>query len=116
MLSDYDLRGLLREAAIGVEAAIVTLKMLFGMRAEHVRVDSQQAIIEFLEKAAEDLETVTSARRWTGDHTDIVFPTEAMALSAIERLQLKDISSVQVRRDGEGRCLIRIWFAATCAE
>lgn len=112
MLEDYELRGVLREAAIYVDAAVMAARMM-GVKgeAEQRADDGVQAILAFLEKAAEDLERATSGQAATPPHSEIVYPTKAMALKAIEALQLDDAVGFQIRRDGEGRCLLRIWFA-----
>ena len=70
-----------------------------------------QAILDFLEIAATDLERATSGQEATRPHRETIFPTKAMALEAIEKLPLDETVGFQISRDGEGRCSVRIWFA-----
>lgn len=111
MLADYELRGLLREAVIYVDAAKLAARTIGAAGVERGTEEGVQTILGFLEKAAEELERATLDAPIVPPHRETIFPSKAMALSAIERLPIDETVGFQIRRDGEGRCSVRMWFA-----
>jgi hypothetical protein len=112
MLADYELRGLLREAAIYVNAAVMAAKTV--RRAAATGSDAEegaQTILAFLEKAADDLERATSDEAPKGPHKQLVFPSKEAALRAIEKLPMEDAMGFHMMPLSDGRCSLRMWFA-----
>ena len=112
MLADYELRGLLRGAAIFVDAAMMAAKGM-GIKEDPEQSPNQgiRALLDFLEMAASDLERATSGHSVALPYKEMNFPTKAKALEAIGKLPLDDTVGFHMRPDGEGRCAVRIWFA-----
>jgi hypothetical protein len=112
MLADYELRGLLREAAIYVNAAVMAAKTMGREAAAGSETDEGvQTILAFLEKAADDLERATSDQEPRAPHKLLVFPSKGAALKVIEKLPMEDALGFHIMPVGEGRCSLRMWFA-----
>jgi hypothetical protein len=110
MLVTYELRWRLKEIAIYVSAAVMAVKTIKCGDKQSTQ-DGIEAILAFLEKAAVDLEQLTSAQPKIPPHRETIFPNRSMALKAIEKLQFDETVGFQLTRDGEGRCSVRMWLA-----
>ena len=72
-----------------------------------------RALVALLERTAAELQAFKSAQ--TSIYTDAIYPEAAMALAVIETLSPGHAVGFLFRRDGAGRCFVRMWNATPLA-
>jgi hypothetical protein len=66
-----------------------------------------QTLLALLEKASDDLHAAQSGPPTTYEET--LYSSAAMAFAAIEQLTNGEGVGFMIRRDGVGRCRVRLW-------
>lgn len=108
MLTDYELRSLVKEVAVSVEAASLAAQILNKGNADRQTDEEIQILMAFLEKASEDLEKALGRQELPFQENS--FPSKALALHAIEKLPVTEGLGFQIKVDGLGHWQVRIWF------
>jgi hypothetical protein len=103
---DHELHQRLAGAATSLAAAMRTAERL-SCRNSSASDEHLQTLLALLEKASDDLHAAQSGQPTTCDET--LYPSAAMAFAAIERLTNGEGVGFMIRRDGIGRCRIRLW-------
>jgi cell division protein ZapA (FtsZ GTPase activity inhibitor) len=108
VMFDHGLHQRLGRAATSLAAAMRTAEGL-SCRNSSASDEHLQTLLALLEKAYDDLHAAQSGQPTAYEET--LFPTAAMAFAAIERLTNGEGIGFLIRRDGVGRCRVRLWQA-----
>jgi hypothetical protein len=107
---DHKLHQRLAGAATSLAAAMRTAEGLSCRNSSVASDEHLQTLLALLEKASDDLHAVRSGQPTSYEET--LFPNAAMAFAAIERLTNGEGVGFMIRRDGVGRCRVRLWQAS----
>jgi hypothetical protein len=106
---DHELHQRLAGAATSLAAAMRTAEGLSHHNSAAVSDEHLQTLLALLERASDELHAARLGQPTTYEET--LFPSAAMAFAAIERLTNGEGIGFMIRRDGVGRCRVRLWQA-----
>jgi hypothetical protein len=104
---DHELRQRIAGAATSTAAALRAARGLERSDTAGGRDEALQTLLALLEKACDDLHAAQA--RQPASYEETLFPTAAMAFAAIEELTNGQALGFIIRRDGMGRCRVRLW-------
>jgi hypothetical protein len=104
---DHEQHQRLAGAATSLAAAMRTAEGLSHHNSAAVSDEHLQTLL--LERASDELHAARLGQPTTYEET--LFPSAAMAFAAIERLTNGEGIGFMIRRDGGGRCRVRLWQA-----
>jgi hypothetical protein len=104
---DDGLHQRLAGAATSLAAAMRTAEGLRRRNSSGGSDEQLQTLLALLEKTFDDLHAAQSGQPTSCEET--LYPSAAMAFAAIERLTNEARVGFMIRRDGAGRCRVRLW-------